>query len=85
MQHIESQNMTNTDTKTSPRINPHKVFKEQVELAKIYLEDGAFYTAADKLRQLAASIDDHIDDVNREFGVPTRADIIAMRAEMKKA
>ena len=40
--------------------NIHQRIAEMTDLAKIYAEDGAFHTAANRLRQLADEIDAHI-------------------------
>lgn len=40
-------------------MNVHERIKEQVDLAKIYAEDGAFHSAAKVLRKLADEVEQH--------------------------
>lgn len=77
--------MTKTNEKIEVRINPHKAFAEEVDLANLYLKDGAMYTAAATLRRLADKIDAHSDDVNKEFGLLTKAELYELRNKAPEA
>lgn len=48
-------------------MNIHEHIEEKTELAKIYAKDGAFITAAARLRTLADDIESHVNAVNAEF------------------
>lgn len=50
--------------------NIHQRINELTELAKTYAEDGAFHTAAAKLRQLADEIDAHMRATDARYTKP---------------
>lgn len=48
----------------------HQLFSDKTELAGSYLDDGAPFSAARVLRELAADLEQAGRDRNEEFGIP---------------
>lgn len=46
-------------------MNIHEHTQKRVNVAKTYLEDGAFYTAASVFAELAEQIEAHMDEVQK--------------------